>query len=219
MTDKIDFTDVNIKTVKLGDLKPYKKNPRKNDNAVEPVANSIGSFRYKNLIVIDKDDNIVAGHTRYKAIKSMGYGPSTPIKVVVADDLTEDQVKAYRIADNSTGELAEWDMEILADILPDIPFDMADFGLDMDMVSTYGEEDPDLEDIVEDEAPEVDLGKEPTAKLGEIWILGKHRLMCGDSTSKADVEKLMDGNLAEMVFTDPPWNVNYGDPEHNYNPK
>lgn len=130
-TPAIDFTDVNIQVRRLGDLKPYGKNPRINDNAVGAVGNSIESFRYKNLIVVDKDNTIIAGHTRYKAIKKMGYKADTPIKVIVADDLTEEEGKAYRIADNSTGELASWDFDILGDILPTIEYDMADFGLDI----------------------------------------------------------------------------------------
>ena len=168
-----------------GEITPYEKNPRINDQAVDAVANSIKEFGFRQPIVVDKDNVIIVGHTRWKAAKKLGL---KTVPVLVADDLTEDQVKAYRIADNSTGELAEWDMEILADILPDLPFDMADFGLDMDMVSTY--EDGQTE-IIEDEPPEPDFEKEATVKRGQVWKLGGHFLMCGDSSIPDDIRKLM----------------------------
>lgn len=202
-----------IQMLPLRDIRPYERNPRLNDNSVDAVANSIRDFGFRSPIIVDKEHVIIAGHTRYKAAKKLGL---KTVPVIVAEDMTPEQVEAYRIADNSAGSASTWDLDLLADILPDIDFDMADYGLDLDLVNTY--EDQQTE-IVEDEAPEPDFENEATVKKGEVWELGTHRLMCGDSTSKVDVEILMDGNLAEMVFTDPPWNVNYGDPEHSYNPK
>lgn len=187
---------------KLAELKPYENNPRNNDEAVECVANSIKEFGFKVPIVIDKDGVIVAGHTRLKAAERLGL---KTVPCIVADDLTPEQVKAFRLADNKVGELATWDFEKL-DIelngLTDI--DMADFGFE-----NFEIEDEAEPDIIEDEPPEP-TGGEPKAKLGDIYQLGNHRLMCGDSTKEEDVAKLMNGVKADMVFTDPHWNVNYG---------
>ena len=111
---------------KLCDIKPYEKNPRKNDNAVEQVANSIKEFGFKVPIVIDKDNVIVCGHTRYKASKKLGIDT---VPCVIADDLTDEQIKAYRLADNKVSELAEWDFNILGEELEGIfDIDMKDFG-------------------------------------------------------------------------------------------
>lgn len=199
----------------LKDLHPYEKNPRINDNSVDAVANSIRDFGFRAPIIVDRDHTIIAGHTRYKAAKKLKL---KAVPVVVADDMTPEQVEAYRIADNSAGSASEWDFDLLADVLQGIDYDMADYGLDLLSFEEEGE-DVDPSEVIEDEPPEPDFEKETTVKQGEVWKLGEHILMCGDSTSTEDVSKLMCGNLAEMVFTDPPWNVNYGDPEHNYNPK
>ena len=182
---------------KIGEIKPYEKNPRKNDNAVDAVASSISQFGFKNPIVIDGNNVIICGHTRYKAAQKLGLDV---VPCVVADDLTEEQIKAYRLADNKVAELAEWDIDLLGDELDGIfDIDMSDFGFDL------SEEEEETE-IIEDEIPEE---VEPIAKQGDIWQLGRHRLMCGDSTSITDVEKLMNGNKADMVFTDPPYGYNY----------
>lgn len=187
---------MNIIQLKLEDIKPYEKNPRKNDDAVKYVAESIKQFGFKVPIVLDKDNVIVAGHTRYKAAKKL---KMTEVPCVIADDLTDEQVKAYRLADNKVAEMAEWDFDLLSEELEDLfDFDMTVFGFEDDVT----EEEPE---IVEDEAPEVDEENEPITKLGDIWQIGRHRLMCGDSTDKATVELLMNGNKADMVFTDPPY--------------
>ena len=186
---------------KLADIKPYEKNPRNNDNAVDEVANSISSFGFKVPIVIDKDNVIVCGHTRYKASKKLGL---EIVPCVIADDLTEEQIKAYRLADNKVSELAEWDIDLLGEELGDIfDIDMSDFGFDL---SEEEEEEEEETEVIEDEVPQE---VEPVAKMGDIWQLGRHRLMCGDSTSVTDVEKLMNGNKADMVFTDPPYGYEY----------
>ena len=180
---------------KLKDIKPYEKNPRKNDSAVDAVANSIREFGFKVPVVVDKDGVIVCGHTRYKAAKKLGL---EKVPCVVADDLTEEQIKAYRLADNKVSELAEWDIDLLGEELDGIfDIDMSDFGFDL------SEEEEETE-VIEDEVPQE---VEPVAKMGDIWQLGRHRLMCGDSTSITDVEKLMNGRKADLVFTDPPYGM------------
>ena len=114
---------------KIGEIKPYEKNPRKNANAVEPVASSISQFGFKNPIVIDGNNVIICGHTRYKAAKKLGL---KAVPCVVADDLTEEQIKAYRLADNKVSELAEWDIDLLGEELDGIfDIDMSDFGFDI----------------------------------------------------------------------------------------
>ena len=115
---------------KIGEIKPYEKNPRKNDNAVDAVASSISQFGFKNPIVIDGNNVIICGHTRYKAAKKLGLDV---VPCVVADDLTEEQIKAYRLADNKVSELAEWDIDLLGEELDGIfDIDMSDFGFDFE---------------------------------------------------------------------------------------
>jgi site-specific DNA-methyltransferase (adenine-specific) len=120
---------VDIIEKRLDELKPYKNNPRKNDQAVDAVAASISAFGFKVPIVIDRDGEIVCGHTRMKAAKKLGL---ESVPCVVADDLTEEQIKAFRLADNKVGELAEWDIPALDLELADLDFDMGEFGFDLD---------------------------------------------------------------------------------------
>lgn len=185
--------------IKTNLLKPYEKNPRKNDGAVEYVANSIEEFGFKVPIVVDKNNVIVAGHTRYKAAKKLGL---KEVPVIVANDLSDEQIKAFRLADNKVSEKAEWDFDLLNTELDDIiDFDMELFGFEDALQD-------DAEEAVEDEF-EVELPAEPKSKRGDIYQLGDNRLMCGDSTVLEDVEKLMGGAQADMLLTDPPYNVNY----------
>lgn len=188
---------MNVQEIKLKDIKPYEKNPRKNDDAVPYVAESIKQFGFKVPIVIDRNSVIVAGHTRYKAAKQL---KMKTVPCLVADDLTDEQVRAFRLADNKVAELAEWDIDLLDDELDEIfDIDMSDFGFDL------SEDEEEETEIIEDEVPQE---VEPIAKQGDIWQLGRHRLMCGDSTSVTDVEKLMNGNKADMIYTDPPYGMN-----------
>lgn len=192
---------MNVQQVKIEKVKPYDKNPRKNKAAVDYVANSIKEFGFQQPIVVDKDMVVIAGHTRLKAAKKLKL---KEVPVVIADNLTEEQVKAYRLADNKTAEKAEWDFDLLTDellSLQELNFDMEQFGFDFD----FGED----EEAVEDDNWEADVPEEPISKRGDIWVLGRHRLMCGDSTDAADVALLMDGNKADMLLTDPPYNVDY----------
>lgn len=190
-----------IKEIRLDELQEYENNPRHNESAVEAVAASIREFGFKVPIVVDAAGVIVAGHTRLKAAKLLGLDK---VPCIVADDLTPEQVKAFRVADNKTAELAEWDFELLESELAELAtmdFDMEQFGFD--------EFEEETTEIIDDEVPEVDEQNEPITNLGDVWQLGRHRLMCGDSTSVENVEKLMNGEEADLLITDPPYNVAY----------
>ena len=162
------------------------KNPRHNEGAITAVAKSIEKFGFKVPIVVDASNVIVNGHTRLKAAKYLGL---KEVPTIIADDLTPEQIKAFRLADNKVGEIATWDEELLnaeldelADL--DLDFDMTEFGFDLPDIE--GEEVEVIEDEFEEELP-----AEPISKLGDIYQLGRHRLMCGDSTNSLEVEKLM----------------------------
>jgi DNA modification methylase len=190
---------MNLIDVDINKLIPYANNPRKNDGAVDPVANSIREFGFKVPIVIDKENNVVCGHTRLKAAKKLGL---KTVPCVIADDLNDEQIKAFRLADNKVGELAEWDFDLLGEELDGIfDIDMSDFGFDLNF-----DDDKTTEEIVEDEVPEE---VETRCKIGDLWQLGDHKLICGDSTDVAVIDRLMDGVKANMVFTDPPYGYNY----------
>lgn len=189
---------MDILNLGLEEIKPYEKNPRNNDNAVDAVAASIREFGFKVPIIIDKDNIIVAGHTRYKAAKKLGLKTVPCIK---ADDLTDEQVKAFRLADNKVAEQAEWDFDLLNEELETITMDMEQFGFDL----PEDDEEETPTDIIEDDVP--DVPEEPKSKYGQVYQLGNHRLMCGDSTKKEDVDKLLNGVKADLLFTDPPYNV------------
>lgn len=185
-------------------VKPYDKNPRNNDDAVEATANSIREFGWQQPIVVDKDGVVIVGHTRLKAAHKLGMDK---VPVVVANQLTDEQVKAYRLADNKVGELADWDFGLLDDELAGIDdLDMSDFGFtDAELDAALGDDDGEAQDDGFDEEPP----EEPTSKLGEVYQLGRHRLMVGDSTDSAQVETLMGGQKADLLLTDPPYNVAY----------
>ena len=182
---------------------PYANNPRLNDNAVDAVAASIKEFGFKVPIVVDGENVIINGHTRLKAAHKLGL---KQVPVIVADDLTPEQVKAFRLADNKTSELAEWDLDKLDIELEGIPdIDMDAFGFDVDVDYDAGtQSDPNLQEdgFCDDDVPQ-------RASRGDVWILGSHRLMCGDSTSADDVARLMNGEKAQMCFTDPPCGVSF----------
>lgn len=190
--------DNKIEMRRISDLKPYKNNPRKNDKAVDAVAASIKAFGFKQPVVIDDNGEIIAGHTRLKAAKKLGI---KTVPCIVADDLTPEQIKAYRLADNKTAELAEWDMELLPLELDDLQeFDMTLFGFEMPKGRA---------EAIEDDY-EISVPAEPRTKPGEIYQLGRHRLMCGDATSADCVQVLTGGGAQmDMLITDPPYNVGY----------
>jgi len=178
-------------------LNPYQNNPRKNEEAVYKVAESIQQFGFRVPITIDKNNIVVTGHTRLKAALKLDL---KEVPVIILEDMTEDQVKAFRLADNKTAEYAKWDLEALALELEEIQMDMSAFEFDVATVKAEKLEEDDF-DIV---PPKV-----PQTKYGEIYQLGKHKLMCGDSTIQEDIEALMDGEKADLLVTDPPYNVDY----------
>ena len=189
---KIEYVDV----VKL---KPYDKNTRKHeDYDVSQIAKSIERYGFNDPIGIwGKDNIIVEGHGRLLAAKKLGMDKVPCIRL---DDLTDEQRREYAILHNKTAELSSWDFDLLAEDIGELDFSGfdIDWGLPADVEET---------EIVEDEAPEVDEESEPICKLGDIWQLGRNKLICGDSTDKATVERLMDGKKADMVFTDPPYGI------------
>lgn len=190
------IVDINIE-----DLKQYENNPRNNDKAVDAVAESIRQFGFKVPIVVDKNNVIVAGHTRLKAAKKLGI---EEVPCIVADDLTEEQIKAFRLVDNKTAELAEWDFSKLEEELKDLySFDMGIFGFDTipEPLSEDTTTEEDIEEMIEE------MEEAPIAKLGELWQLGEHRLIVGDCTDKEVIDKLMGGLEADLLLTDPPYNV------------
>lgn len=194
---------MNITYKKLSEITPYEKNPRRNDEAVEAVAESIKQFGFKVPLVIDKDGIIVTGHTRYKAAQKLGL---KSIPCIVADDLNEAQIKAYRLADNKVAEIAEWDEDLLWQELQEL----ADMNMAMDVFG-FDEFDVEEDDVeAEEDFYEPELPTQPRAKKGDIYQLGEHRLMCGDCTDENDVDELLDGAEMDLCVTDPPYNVDYG---------
>lgn len=193
-----------ITEMSVKDLKPYAKNTKKHDKTqIANVAESIKQYGFVQPIVVDKDNSIVIGHCRYEAAKKLKL---ETVPCVCVDELTDEQVKALRIVDNKSNE-SPWDIEFLADELAEVDLSMFDFD--------FGIENEEETEIVEDEAksteedeiPEVEEGVEPTTKIGDIWQLGNHRLVCDDSTNAETVKKLMNGKTADCVFTDPPYGM------------
>lgn len=197
-----------VREVLVADVRPYPGNPRNNDNAVEAVAASIREFGWQQPIVVDADMTVIAGHTRLKAAQRLGLAT---VPVHVASELTTEQVAAYRLADNKVGELATWDMGALAMELDGLSaFDMGQFGFDMDSMDGLFEDVPtELGTDVEEVSVRPDEDVEERTARGDVWKLGRHVLMCGDSTSASDVSRLMDGTVAQAMFTDPPYGVSY----------
>lgn len=191
--------------VAIKDLKPYDKNPRKNDGAVDAVAESIDQCGYITPIVCDENLLILAGETRLKALKKRRVKRAEVLQVT---GLSEEQKKKYRLLDNKVGEIAEWDIDLLEDELSDIDFGDYDFGFDELLALAEDSTVTATSSAVEDDY-DAPLPETTTVKRGDIYQLGRHRLMCGDSTSKADMALLMDGNRADLLLTDPPYNVNY----------
>ena len=189
-----------IQDIDITDIIPYANNPRNNSAAIDAVAASIREFGFKVPVVIDKNNILITGHTRLEAAKKLGI---TKIPAIRASDLTDAQVKAFRLADNRVAEIATWDDKALAaelQALDDMDFDMSDFGFADDELR---------EDIENLEDPEVPEEPDPVTQPGDIFQLGRHRLMCGDSTNPEDIKALCDGRAMDLLLTDPPYNVEY----------
>lgn len=191
-------------------LVPYDRNPRTHSQEqVEQIAASIVEFGFLNPILVDTSSGIIAGHGRLMAAKQLGL---EQVPVVILNHLSDEQKRAYVIADNKLALNAGWDEELLRKEMEDL----AASGFDLPIMGFSDDELADLLDGVkdgeghtdEDAVPEAPA--EPKTKPGDLYILGNHRLLCGDSTVLDDVERVLDGALADMVFTDPPYNVDYG---------
>lgn len=192
-----------IKNTPIDDLRPYAHNPKTHPEAqIDKIARSIEEFGWTVPILIDADNSIIAGHGRLLAAHKLGL---IEIPTICIDHLTEAQIRAYRIADNRLTESA-WDFEMLESeiaILQDMDFDIDLTGFDdIDLGEMFPTE-PEPENF--DAEAAMDDESVPLVQAGELWILGDHRLLCGDSTKRGDVGRLMDGEGADMVFTDPPY--------------
>lgn len=192
-----------IQEIEIKDLKEYEENPRNNDSGVDAVAESIKEFGFKVPIIVDNNNVIVAGHTRLKAAKKLGLSKAP---CIIADDLTTDQIKAFRIADNKTAELSEWDIEKLLSEIKDIDLDMTQYGFTDEELKKM--EDKFIDSVQEDDS-EIELPEEPKSKIGDLFLLGEHRLICGDSTDENTIKRLVGENEVSLYLTDPPYNVNY----------
>ncbi len=181
-------------------LQEYENNPRDNDSAVDAVAASINEFGFKVPIVITSDNIIIVGHTRLKASIKLGL---SEVPCIIANDLTDEQIKAFRLADNKTAELATWDLSKLEEELFDIDMDMLQFG--------FEEMHSDIPDNATDDDfdPDAEIPEVPVSQKGDLYVFGNHRVLCGDSTIKEDVDVLVNEKLVDMIFTDPPYNVDY----------
>jgi DNA modification methylase len=194
-----------IELWKPSDVKPYPGNPRLNDSAVDAVARSLQEFGFRQPIVVDKDGVIIVGHTRWKAAQKLGL---KQVPVHVAKELTEAQIKAYRLADNKSGELAEWDFDLLPlelSALQEMDYDLDLLGFSTDELTELLAPDTNEGLCDPDEIPEPP--DEPVTRPGDLYVLGNHRLLCGDSSSAEDVDRLLDGAKIHLVNTDPPYNV------------
>jgi len=196
-----------IKTVAVEDVIPYARNPRKNQDAISKVSASLKEYGWQQPIVVDAQMVVIAGHTRLEAAKRL---KMKKVPIHIAENLTDAQVKAYRIADNRVAQEADWDIDLLKIELGDLDglsFDLSLTGFDDDELNAMLAEIVEEGLVDDDEVPSAP--ENPISVLGDVWTLGNHRLMCGDSTSIDAVDKLMDGAKADMVFTDPPYGFNY----------
>ncbi len=191
----------------ITDITPYESNPRQNDAAVAAVANSIREYGWRQPIVVDADGVVVAGHTRLKAAEQLGL---EKVPVHVAEDLTPEQARAYRIADNQSASIAEWDFELLAfeiGELKDLEYDLDMLGFDADELARLLSGDAGVSEGETDADAVPEPPDEPVTQRGDLWILDGHRLLCGDSGSVTDLDRLLDGTAIDLINMDPPYNV------------
>lgn len=189
-----------IEYVNIDEIKPYENNAKLHPaEQIEQIKSSIKEFGFNDPIAIDENNVIIEGHGRYISCKELGINE---VPIIRLDDLDEEHKRAYMLVHNKLTMNSEFDIDILNNELDDIlNIDMSDFGFDLDF------EDEEEKEIIEDEVPEVP--EEPKAKLGDIYQLGNHRLMCGDSTKQEDVAKLVGEQKIDLLITDPPYNVDY----------
>lgn len=197
-----------IRVVPIDQVIPYPNNPRKNEDAVAAVAGSIKEYGWQQPIVVDRGMVVVVGDTRLKAARKLGL---TEVPVHMAETLTPSQCKAYRLMDNRSSENAEWDLDRLLLEIKDLQadqfsLDLTGFG-DKELGRLFAAEKGNEGTGSADDAPP--LPSTPVTQPGDLYVLGTHRLICGDATSLRDVAYLMDGQRADLVFTDPPYNVDY----------
>jgi len=199
-----------IETWPVDRLQPYAKNARTHsDEQVDQIAASIREFGFTNPILVDSADGIIAGHGRLMAAKRLGLAA---VPVIVLDHLTDAQRRAYILADNKLALNAGWDEALLSEELQSLSgegYDVTVIGFsDEELESLLSEEDVTTEPLTDpDEVP--DVQPDPVSKPGDVWLLGKHRVMCGSSTNLDDVDQLLLGKKANMVFTDPPYLMNF----------
>jgi DNA modification methylase len=202
---------LNIRVLALRSLKPSVRNPRTHsDKQINQIANSIRRFGFTNPVLIDSDLRVIAGHGRIEAAKLLDIGEVPTIRL---DHMTEAQKRAYVIADNRLAENAGWDRELLALELQylsvlDLDFDATITGFDTPEIDVLIQE-LDLDGTSDrfDEVPKIDLSVPPVSRVGDLWELGDHRLLCADATKAESFDRLLQAQKAQMVFVDPPYNV------------
>jgi DNA modification methylase len=205
----MQLSDLKLEHWPTSRLIPYARNPRKNDHAVEQMAGAIREFGFRIPLIVKSTGEICDGHLRYKAAQHLGL---EQVPVILADDLTETQIKAFRILVNRSATWADWDDDLLRLELEELQlgdFDLALTGFDADELLDIlaGEETSTEGNTDEDAAPEVP--DTPVSKPGDVWIMGQHRLLCGDATQPHSYELLFAGQRAQMIWSDLPYNVNY----------
>ena len=192
-----------IETVNIDNLTPYEKNAKLHPrDQIEQIKKSIEMYGNNDPIAVWGEKNIIVeGHGRYTALHELGY---KTVDIIRLDHLTDEQRREYMLVHNQTTMNSGWDIDLLAGELEDLDFGGFDFGFDLDLDDLFEDE----KEIEEDDVPEK---AETRCKLGDLWQLGRHRLICGDSTDVAVIDRLMDGVKADCVFTDPPYGVSYTD--------
>lgn len=187
-----------IDTIAISDIKPYEKNAKSHPKKqVDLLAENIKRFGFTTPCLVDKDNNLIAGHGRLEAVKTLGW---TDVPCVRMENLTDDEVKALRLADNKLAEMSEWDMALVTDELKELDDDLLDLtGFDKDLIIEPDEKDDEVPDVPE----------EPQSNLGDLYELGNHRVLCGSATELVDVETVTGGKGVEMIYTDPPYGMNY----------
>jgi ParB/RepB/Spo0J family partition protein len=195
-----------IETVKITDLTPYGNNPRKNDSAVDTVANSIEQFGFQQPIVVDKNNVIIVGHTRYRAAKKLNL---KEVPVIVADTLTDDQAKQYRLMDNRSNENSHWDDDLLFQELQSLLKDDDLAQLSFETGFTEAQLNKMFTDDTQEKIDEYLKEKTYKSRVGDLWTLGDHKLLNGSSTEPDDVKLLLDKERIDMIWEDPPYGITY----------